>query len=87
LNPIAEFEFTNATKFTPAFSFGASYAFSELFSLGFEAKGQSSGYYIGPTLSHGNDNMWIALSPLFAVGNVETGKPEILIRIITGFGK
>ncbi len=85
MNPYFELEFSeDETEFIPKYAIGASYSFGKLFSLGIESKGDKNGYYIGPTISHGTRNLWVALGSLYGVGNIADGKPEFQIRMIVG---
>ncbi|TAL69540.1 MAG: hypothetical protein EPN82_06830 [Bacteroidetes bacterium] len=76
----------NRWEFVPKYAIGFSYHPSELFSAGFELKGDDHGNYIGPTISHGNKDRWIALGTLFNVGKVDEGSPSFLVRMIIGIG-
>lgn len=87
LNPVFEAEFKNETEVKLGYAFGASYNFSGLLSLGLEARGNKTGNYLGPAISHGYETLWIGLTPLFAIGKVDAGKPEVYIRMIVAFGK
>jgi len=85
LNPYFELEFKDEeTEFVPKYAIGATYKFGKLFNFGFESKGDKNGYYFGPTLSHGTENLWVALGSLYGISKIEEGKPEIQIRMILG---
>lgn len=87
LNPYFELEYEGEEwEFMPKYVVGVCYHASDLISFGLEAKGEESGSYIGPTISHGMPNLWVAIGTLFKVGNVDAGKPEFQIRMILGVG-
>lgn len=87
LNPYFEYAYEGKEwEFTPKYAAGLCYHISSLFSFGLEAAGEKSGNYLGPTISHGNQDLWITLGSLFKLGNVDTGKPEFQIRMIIGVG-
>jgi len=85
LNPYFEYEFDDEeSEFVPKYAIGATYSLGKLFNMGFECKGDKNRNYIGPTLSHGSENIWVALGTLYGIGKVEEGKPEVQIRMILG---
>jgi len=88
LNPYFEVEKegADAWEFKPKYAAGICYATSHLMSFGVESKGDKNGIYLGPTLSHGFEHLWVGLSPLFSIGNVTEGKPEFYLRMIVAFG-
>jgi len=84
-NPYFELAYEDeGWEFVPKYAVGVSYHPSKLISAGLEAKGDKTGNYIGPTISHGTPGLWVALGPLFKIGNVGAGKPEFQIRMILG---
>lgn len=85
LNPILEFEKGEEDwEVVPEYALGLSYGITHLLRFGLESKGSKDGYYLGPTISHGMENLWMALGSQFALGNVHEGKPEFQIRMILG---
>ncbi|MBI5325161.1 MAG: hypothetical protein HZB41_07820 [Ignavibacteriae bacterium] len=87
LNPYFELAYKDKEwEFVPKYAAGISYHPAELFAFGLEAKGDDHGNYIGPTISHGRKDLWIALGTLFNAGKVDEGSPEFLVRMIFGIG-
>lgn len=66
------------------YAMGASYKLTPLMALGLEAKGDETGNYLGPTLSHGTEHLWCAIGTLHKIGKVDLGKPEFQLRFILG---
>ena len=89
LNPILACEKNGAEEweFTPEYALGFNYSFSELFTLGLESTGSDKGIYLGPTITHGNKDVWVGISPMFAMNDVDPGRPEFKLRMILAFGK
>lgn len=84
LNPYCEYEIVDEEKeFKLKFAGGISYAFGKLFKAGVEMKADANGKYFGPTISHGNGDMFVALGSLWGTG-VKEGKPKQQIRMIIG---
>lgn len=86
LNPIFEFERVQEWEFEPEYAIATSYEISELLKVGLEAKGSEYGHYIGPVISHGKDDLWVALGSAFKMGQIKEGKPEFQIRLLVGVG-
>lgn len=87
LNPYFEYAYEDEEwEFLPRYAIGISYHPLELFSFGIESVGDKSGNYFGPTISHGNSELWFSLGSLFKLGKVDEGKPEFQIRMIAGVG-
>lgn len=85
INPYFEYEFDDEeSEFVPKYAIGATYKLGKLFNFGIESKGDKNGNYIGPTIAHGTENIWIALGSLHGIGKIEEGKPEVQIRMILG---
>lgn len=86
LNPYCEIEKEdeNEWEFKLKYALGVSYKILPLMNIGLESKGDDSGNYIGPTLSHGSEKMWAAIGSLHKIGNIDTGKPEFQVRFIIG---
>lgn len=85
LNPYFEAEFADEeTVFIPKYAVGATYKVGKFFNLGIESKADKYGNYVGPTLSHGTEKLWVAIGSLHPLGKIEEGKPEIQIRMILG---
>lgn len=84
LNPIFEFEQKEKWEFKPEYTMGMSYEINKILNVGLEVKGSEYGHYIGPVISHGKENLWIALGTAFKIAEIEAGKPEFQIRMILG---
>lgn len=85
LNPVVEFEFEeDETEVKFEYAAGLSYRLHPIVSLGLETKGNADGFYWGPTISHGKDDLW------FAIGYLIPGTPgssiDRKIRFIIGVG-
>jgi len=63
---------------------GGAVLLHHLFGLGVEAQGSEKGHYVGPSISHGGDGLWISLGSGFALGDVDPGEPEVKIRLLIG---
>lgn len=85
-NPIFEFEREDKWEFEPKYAIGMSYEISELLRVGLEAKGSENGHYIGPVISHGKEDLWVALGSALKIGKIKEGKPEFQIRMLLGVG-
>ena len=68
------------------YNLGISYRLHDLVGLGLEAKGSSAGHYLGPVISHGKGNLWVALGSGFAISSISADKPEFMLRLIVGVG-
>lgn len=86
LNPIIEFEREDEWEVKPEYAIAMSYEINELLRVGLEAKGNEKGHYIGPVISHGREDLWIALGSAFKIGEMKEGKPEFQIRMLLGIG-
>jgi hypothetical protein len=88
LNPYVKYlkEGADEWELKPRYAAAVGYSTSELMSFGIESIGNQSGVYLGPTLSHGIENLWVGISPLFSIGNVTAGSPEFYLRMIVAFG-
>ncbi len=86
LNPYCEIEQEGGSEweFAWKYAFAASYKPLDLMSIGLEAKGDETGNYIGPTISHGSKHLWGAIGTLYKIGKVDEGKPEFQLRFILG---
>lgn len=85
LNPVAEFEFEDSeTETEYKFNGGISYMAGNLLKLGIETRFGKEFFYVGPTVSHGNDQYWFAIGYLRALSEPETGKPQFYTRMILG---
>jgi len=84
INPYFEYEIENDKKeFKLKFAGGINYEFGRLFKAGVEMIADANGTYFGPTIAHGNGNMYVALGSLFGMGVTEE-KPKQQIRMIIG---
>ncbi len=87
INPILEFEKEGGEwEFVAGYAIGARYQISPLLRLGVEFKGDKDAHYIGAVVSHGKENLWIAVGPMFMISNNPKGKGEFVIRSIIGLG-
>jgi len=86
VNPIFKFEYDEEWNFSVEYAIGASYTFGRLLDLSIEAKGSKNSHYIGPTISHGTPNLWIALGFLKKIDKIDPLQPEFQTRMILGIG-
>ncbi|MEE9455551.1 MAG: hypothetical protein V3W11_00180 [bacterium] len=86
VNPIVELEGNGEWELEPEYAVGASYKIGELLRVGAEGKGGESGHYLGPVISHGRDNLWIALGSANRLGKAADGAPEFQLRMLLGVG-
>lgn len=86
-NPILEIEenpVADELEYRGRYAVGVSYAVERLLNVGLEFQGSEFGHYLGPTISHGGSNYWIALGSGFKIGTVDEGRPEFQLRTIVG---
>jgi hypothetical protein len=86
VNPIVEFEFEDENEIETEYTVGTSYLVNEFLRVGIEAKGGEAGHYVGPVISHGNENFWVALGSAANVGSVDEGRAEFQARMLLGMG-
>lgn len=86
LNPILELEKEDEWELVPEYALGISYQVHQLLRVGIEAKGSEYGHYMGPVISHGREDLWVALGSAFKIGEIEKGKPELQLRLLLGIG-
>ncbi|MCX6155323.1 MAG: hypothetical protein NT007_14305 [Candidatus Kapabacteria bacterium] len=86
LNPYMEIEKKGAEKWDAEFKYaaGAFYRFTKLMSLGLELAGDPGANYIGPTISHGTDKMWVSFGSQFGIGKIAIEDPKFRLRMIIG---
>lgn len=84
LNLVGEVEIGDEWEAEPAYAVGASYEIGKLLRAGLEAKGSEAGHYIGPTVSHGREDLWVTIGSAVHMGKVDAGKPELLVRLLLG---
>ena len=86
VNPYTEFEKEGAGEWeiVPKYAAGISYRIFEILGLGLEGSGSKKGNYIGPTITHGIKNIWVAAGAQFPVGYIKPGNPEFKVRAIIG---
>ncbi len=84
LNPVIEFEYEHAWETKTGYAFGMNYRLARLLHFGVEAKGSENGHYLGPVLSHGNSDFWVALGSAFSVSTISAGAPEFQLRMLLG---
>lgn len=85
INPVIEYEYKNdGWESEIKYNVGISYKIGGLLSLGLEAKGGKNGHYIGPVISHGMGNAWVALGSAIAVTDIKNDKPQLILRMIMG---
>lgn len=87
LKPILEIEKEN-DKYETEFEYsaGLSYKLNNLLNLGIEFKGSEYGNYFGPVISHGKEDLWIAIGSAFKIGTIKKDNPEFQLRTIIGIG-
>jgi len=86
LNPYFEYTLKDKWEFEPKYAVGISQRVVKFLRIGMEAKGSEDANYIGPVISHGVENLWVALGSAFGVGKIKAGKPEFQIRMLIGIG-
>ena len=87
LNPVLELEYDvekEEWEVEPEYALGASYKIHNLLKVGLEGKGSESGHYIGPTISHGEEDLWFTLGSAFKISGDEKDKSEFQIRFLLG---
>ena len=84
INPILEFEYENELEIEPGYAVGTSFEIGSLFGVGLEIKGSKKGHYMGPVISHGTENLWVALGSAIKIGKINENKPELQIRMLLG---
>jgi len=86
LNPIFEIEYEDEMELSWGYALGFRYEFSPLFRLGIEFKGDKDAHYTGLVISHGKENLWVAVSPTILISKNPKFKPELLFRMLIGLG-
>ncbi len=86
LNPILELELNGETEVEAEYAIGLNYEILSLLSAGLEFKGSESGHYVGPTIGHGVEQLWMTLGAAFPITDIDEGKPEFQIRLLVGIG-
>ncbi|RMH69883.1 MAG: hypothetical protein D6675_11195 [Gemmatimonadetes bacterium] len=87
LNPVFEAEWEDSEWETETkLNAGISYHPTKLLAVGMELQTSEDATYLGPTISHGEDGLWVALGSAFAAGDVEEGAAEFKLRMILGVG-
>jgi len=87
VNPILELEQEDDEwEVKPEYTLGLSYELLEVLRCGLEFKGSEYGHYVGPVLSHGRDDLWVAFGSAVDLADVKEGKPEFQLRVIMGVG-
>ena len=87
VNPQIEIEREDGeTALAWAYAGGINYDWNPIFRTGLELKGSANGHYAGPVVSHGKEELWVALGVLRAITDVTAGKPKVMIRVIVGVG-
>lgn len=83
LNPKLEFEFEDdETEMEIEYTGAVSYKMHPLLTLGMETKGSADELYLGPTISHGKEDLWFAIGLLQPVSG--EGLADRKIRMIIG---
>ena len=86
-NPVLEIEIEDGeNEMETEYAAGLTYKINKLINAGIEIKGSEKGHYWGPTISHGDHDIWFSLGSAFALGTIKEGKPEMEIRMIMGVG-
>jgi len=86
VNPILSLEKGDEWESDPGYAAGLSYEVTPLLRAGIEFKGSEAGHFIGPVISHGQPNLWAALGAAFGYADIESGRPEVQIRLLLGVG-
>ena len=87
VNPVLEFESEDqGWEREFKYNMGISYRLYRLVGFGLEARGSKHGHYLGPVISHGKDDLWVALGSAFAITSISSGKPKFMLRLIVGVG-
>ena len=81
-NPTIEFEIEEAETELELYS-AISYKLNRVLRLGLECKLSEYGDYIGPTFSHGSEDIFISLGLLKAIRK-ESDQPDQMVRFILG---
>lgn len=68
------------------YALGTSYRLGRTLHLGLEAKGNRQAHYIGPTIAHGSEHLWVALGSAFALSTEDTETPKFQLRLLLGIG-
>jgi len=66
------------------YAVGISYKINNLLKVGIEGKGSEYGHYIGPVISHGKDDLWVALGSAFKIAGDENTESEFQVRMVLG---
>ena len=82
-NPTIELEFEEETEVEVELYSAMSYKLNRVLRLGLEFKLSEYGDYIGPTFSHGSEDIFISFGILKAIRK-ESGQPDQMIRFILG---
>lgn len=83
LNPVLEFEFEDeGTEMEFEYAAALSYRLHPLLSLGMETKGSADELYLGPTISHGKEDLWFAIGLLQPISGEDLADRKI--RMIIG---
>lgn len=86
VNPILEMEHEDEWEVETEYAAGVSYVANKMLRLGLEAKGGEHGHYLGPVVSHGEENLWVTFGSAFGVTDIDEGKPEMQLRMLLGVG-
>ncbi|MCK5330178.1 MAG: hypothetical protein KAK01_02130 [Candidatus Marinimicrobia bacterium] len=87
INPVFEMEYEDDNwKSEVKYNAGARFIVNSLFKAGIEMRSSETGTYFGPTVSHGSERFWFAIGTLYAISEVDNGKPEFMLRLILGIG-
>ena len=84
-NPGFELEFEGDESATDFFlNAGFNFRVNELLKLGIEYQFKEYGQYLGPVISHGVGNLWVALGSAISISSIDESKPEFMLRMILG---
>jgi hypothetical protein len=86
LNPVLEVEKEDEWEFKPEYAAAISYAFSPLLRAGLEMKGSEEASYLGPVISHGIGDLWMALGSGWKLESDTESKPDFQLRLLLGVG-
>ena len=87
INPVFEIEHEDEwDSMVVKYRTALGYRLDRYNSIGVDLTGSETGHYIGPVISHGRHNLWMALGSGFKISKIDEGKPELQIRLLMGIG-
>lgn len=86
VNPQLEWEYEDTWESKWKFTSGVNYQYHKLLGLGLEFFADEHSQFIGPVISHGVGDKWVALGSAFQLHSISDTAPEVHVRLIMGFG-